>query len=57
MIKNNTSYKIRYVYIAESGLVSGRHRRAIEANGEILVFVDDDIEADPNWLSAIMENF
>ena len=51
------SNRIRYIYESELGLLSGRHRGALEAKGDILVFVDDDIEADPNWLSAIYESF
>jgi len=51
--KNN----IRYIYEPEPGLLSGRHRGASEATGEILVFVDDDIEAVNGWLSAIMAEF
>jgi glycosyltransferase involved in cell wall biosynthesis len=51
------SHKIRYIYEPEPGLLSGRHRGALEAKGEILIFVDDDIEADVNWLKAIKESF
>ncbi|RAM51569.1 MAG: hypothetical protein C6Y22_10940 [Hapalosiphonaceae cyanobacterium JJU2] len=51
------SHKIRYIYEPEPGLLSGRHRGALEAKGEILTFVDDDIEADVNWLRAIKESF
>ncbi|MBD2148873.1 glycosyltransferase family 2 protein [Pseudanabaena sp. FACHB-1277] len=50
-------HHIRYIYEPEPGLLSGRHRGALEAKGNILVFVDDDIEADPDWLSAICESF
>jgi glucosyl-dolichyl phosphate glucuronosyltransferase len=49
--------QIRYIYEAEPGLLSGRHRGAQEAKGEVLTFVDDDIEADANWLRAIEESF
>ncbi|AFY36210.1 glycosyltransferase family 2 protein [Calothrix sp. PCC 7507] len=51
------SHQIRYIYEPEPGLLSGRHRGALEAKGDILTFVDDDIEADPNWLQAIKESF
>jgi glycosyltransferase involved in cell wall biosynthesis len=51
------SHQIRYIYEPEPGLLSGRHRGALEAKGEILIFVDDDIEADSNWLQAIKESF
>jgi GT2 family glycosyltransferase len=34
---------------------SGALNRAIErARGELIVFTDDDVDADPNWLSAIV---
>ncbi|MBR8834040.1 MAG: glycosyltransferase family 2 protein [Stigonema ocellatum SAG 48.90 = DSM 106950] len=56
-IAQYSSQKIRYIYEPEPGLLSGRHRGALEAKGEILTFVDDDIEADPNWLQAIQESF
>jgi len=48
---------IRYVLEPIPGLLSGRHRGAREAKGDILIFVDDDIEADPCWLAAIMDTF
>jgi glucosyl-dolichyl phosphate glucuronosyltransferase len=56
-IANNKSHIIRYVHEPEPGLLSGRHRGALEAKGKILVFTDDDIEATPHWLSAIANTF
>jgi glucosyl-dolichyl phosphate glucuronosyltransferase len=52
-----SSHQIHYIYEPEPGLLSGRHRGALEATGEILVFVDDDIEAGAKWLQAINESF
>jgi glucosyl-dolichyl phosphate glucuronosyltransferase len=49
--------QIRYICEPEPGLLSGRHRGATAASGDILTFVDDDIEADPNWLRAIHTSF
>ncbi len=51
------SHTIRYIYEPEPGLLSGRHRGALEAKGDILVFTDDDIEATPKWLSALASAF
>ena len=48
---------IRYIFEPEPGLLAGRHRGVLEAKGELLVFVDDDIEATPGWLQAIFETF
>ena len=33
-------HRIRYLFEPEPGLLSGRHRGALESNGEILVFLD-----------------
>lgn len=48
---------LRRVPEPEPGLLSGRHRGALEAKGEVLVFVDDDIVAAPGWLSALLRAF
>ena len=48
---------IRYIFEPVPGLLSGRHRGALEAQGDLLCFVDDDIEAVPTWLSAIVGAF
>ena len=57
IIKETTSRQIRYIFEPEPGLLAGRHGGALEANGELLVFVDDDIEARAGWLQAIVETF
>jgi len=50
-------HNIRYIFEPIPGLLSGRHRGTSEAKGDILVFVDDDIEADKGWLEAIKDAF
>ena len=57
VMAHNPDQKIRYVFEPVPGLLSGRHRGAEEAEAEILIFVDDDIEAFPAWLSSIIEAF
>jgi glucosyl-dolichyl phosphate glucuronosyltransferase len=57
LIKEHSQHRIRYVHEPEPGLLAGRHRGASEAIEELLVFVDDDIEAVPGWLSAIVSAF
>ncbi|MGC8602362.1 MAG: glycosyltransferase [Desulfomonilaceae bacterium] len=57
IVKSNISGRIRYYYEPVPGLLSARHKGAFESRGNILVYVDDDIEADPNWLAAIAEAF
>lgn len=56
-IRECPKHNIHYIYEPEPGLLSGRHRGALEAKGDILVFIDDDIEADKGWLQAIKETF
>jgi glycosyltransferase involved in cell wall biosynthesis len=41
----------------EPGLHAGRHRGLQAARGDILVYGDDDIEAEPGWLKAIAAAF
>ena len=55
--KNQMLRNLRYFYEAEPGLHAGRHRGLNEAKGDILVFIDDDIEATTNWLSSIQQAF
>jgi len=57
VIKTKPDYSIQYVWEPEPGLLAGRHRGALEAKGEILSFIDDDIEASPDWLSSIYKAF
>ncbi|HIK29269.1 MAG: glycosyltransferase [Oscillatoriaceae bacterium SKW80] len=56
-IARNNRHQIRYILETEPGLLSGRHRGALEAQGDILIFIDDDIEADVNWLQALADSF
>jgi glucosyl-dolichyl phosphate glucuronosyltransferase len=39
------------------GLLSARHRGAIESGGDICVFIDDDVRLDPDWLNAFQDAF
>lgn len=41
----------------EPGLHVGRHEGLKHAQADLLVFVDDDIEASPAWLASILEAF
>jgi GT2 family glycosyltransferase len=59
-MKETANRQIRYIFDhPEPGLLTGKHRGALEAKykGELLVFVDDDIEATSGWLQAILETF
>jgi glycosyltransferase involved in cell wall biosynthesis len=39
------------------GLLTGRHRGAKEAGGDILAYLDDDILLTPTWLESLIEGF
>lgn len=53
----NERCNIRYLPVPEPGLHNGRHAGALASNSDILVFVDDDIEAGPGWLNGIVKTF
>jgi len=47
----------RYVLEAQQGLDFARNRAIAEAAGEIIVFADDDILAEPDWLAQLSAPF
>ncbi len=53
--EENKSLNIKYFVDAEPGLLTGRHRGVIEATGEILTFIDDDVRVSFTWLDTIIE--
>lgn len=48
---------VRYVAEPSPGLSAARHRGAIEAQGEILTYIDDDVLVSRHWAEAITESF
>jgi hypothetical protein len=50
-------YEWRYFYEPVPGLLSGRHRGAKEARGEILSFLDDDVTLPARWMESILQPF
>ncbi|HNZ26110.1 MAG TPA: glycosyltransferase [Spirochaetota bacterium] len=53
----NKIANLKYFYEETPGLHVGRHRGLKEAQSDILVYADDDIEAFPTWLEALKESF
>ncbi len=53
----STLNNLRVFYENEPGLHAGRHRGLTEAQGDVLVFADDDIEATVDWTWSILGNF
>jgi GT2 family glycosyltransferase/glycosyltransferase involved in cell wall biosynthesis len=48
---------IRYLFEANQGLSYARNTGIINASHEIIIFTDDDIDADENWLLEIVNAF
>ncbi len=47
----------RYLYEPIPGLLSGRHRGALEATGDICAFLDDDVRVGRDWPIALAQAF
>ena len=52
---HNTFTALHYVHEPEPGLAAARNRALDEALGDVLVFIDDDEEADPGWPAGLVE--
>ena len=53
-IKSNGDHNIRYLHESRQGLSFSRNAGIEISQGEIIAFLDDDAEADPNWLAALL---
>jgi glycosyltransferase involved in cell wall biosynthesis len=49
--------KVEYVSEPVRGLHYARHSGARKAQGQILVYIDDDMRVGPDWLSAYVQEF
>ncbi len=54
---NHSQLPYRFLNEPMPGLLSARHRGAIESAGDICVFIDDDVRLDPDWLDALQDAF
>ncbi|MDX1933600.1 MAG: glycosyltransferase [Capsulimonadales bacterium] len=52
-----TDPRIRYLHLAERGISRARNAGIAQAQGEVIAFIDDDCEADPDWLRVISDCF
>lgn len=48
---------LRYVFEPEQGLSAARNRALRECRGQVLLFTDDDLRFDPDWLVAYERAF
>jgi glucosyl-dolichyl phosphate glucuronosyltransferase len=49
--------QITYACVPEPGLHNGRHAGLRRAKADVLIFTDDDVEAEPTWVEAVLETF
>lgn len=54
-INKNPDIKSKYIYDNVPGLLTGRHAGAFVAKGDILAFIDDDVELSKKWAKSIIE--
>lgn len=47
--------RLRYVFEAAQGLSHARNRGIVESTGEVLLFTDDDVLPEPEWLETTLE--
>lgn len=47
----------RWVHAPDPGLHEARHTGALAARGQILVYIDDDVDVPANWLKAMLQPF
>lgn len=52
-----SSLQLAYVHAPEPGLHVGRHAGMRRAISDVLIFADDDIEAEPGWVEAVVQTF
>lgn len=57
LCKNNANRTVKYFFELTQGLPYARNRGIKESSGELLVFTDDDVILDKNWLNNIWRTF
>jgi hypothetical protein len=48
-------FPVRYVHEPAAGVANARNAALAAANGELIAFLDDDEEAAPGWLAALID--
>ena len=54
---SQSKLNVRYVFEEHQGLAWARNRGISEANGDVIVFTDDDVVLDRSWLAEISSAF
>ena len=55
--KNKSLFKIRYISQKNQGPGAARNHGLKNSQGELIVFIDSDCEAHPNWLKIIIDHY
>src|SRR5581483_10266688 len=43
---------LRYIFVLEQGKSNALNRSTLEAKSDLILYTDDDIDVDPNWMAA-----
>jgi len=54
-LRSATPLDVKYIHVAEAGVANARNAAVRLACGEFLAFLDDDEEANPQWLAALLQ--
>ena len=57
VVLRSTNCRWRYMFEPRQGLHCARNKGILEAAGEVVVFGDDDIVAEPTWLEKLLQTF
>ncbi|MET9483231.1 glycosyltransferase [Streptomyces sp. NPDC006638] len=57
LVQGRYAGRVDYVLEPVPGLATAHNRGVAAARGEVLAFTDDDVVADPHWLTALAEPF
>ncbi len=57
LVATDYASRVRYVREPVPGLAAAHNRGVAAARGEVLAFTDDDVVADPHWLTALTAPF
>jgi len=55
MLSAESPFPVVYVHEPHSGVANARNAALEQASGDLIAFLDDDEEAPPHWLSALLE--
>jgi glycosyltransferase involved in cell wall biosynthesis len=54
---SSTRQPVCYIHEPRNGLHHARHAGARAANGEVIIYIDDDVICPPGWLAAMVKPF